>query len=35
VHFDRKSYILLGKRYAEVYYKIVNKANKAIDSDKK
>ena len=35
VHFDRESYIILGKRYAEVYDKIMNKANKAIDSDKK
>ncbi len=35
VHFDRKSYIILGKRYAEVYSTITRKANKTIDDDKK
>jgi hypothetical protein len=32
VHFDRKSYIMLGKRYAEIYSEIERKANKALDS---
>lgn len=34
VHFDRKSYVILGKRYAKVYAEIVKKGNKAIDNDK-
>ena len=35
VHFDRKSYIILGARYATIYAQTAQKANKAIDSDKK
>ncbi len=35
VHFDRKSYIILGTRYATVYANMLDKANKAIDKDKK
>ena len=31
VHFDRKSYVLLGKRYAEVYADIMAKANKNME----
>ena len=33
VHFDRKSYVLLGKRYAEVYTDMVAKGNTAADGD--
>ena len=35
VHFDRKSYIILGTRYATVYADMLDKADKAIDKDKK
>jgi len=35
VHFDRKSYVILGKRYAKVYAETVKKTNPAMDSDKK
>ncbi len=28
VHFDRKSYVILGQRYAEAYFRIVTKAEK-------
>lgn len=35
VHFDRKSYIILGTRYATIYSQTAQKAVKAIDSDKK
>ncbi len=31
VHFDRKSYVLLGKRYAEVYVDMMAKANKSME----
>jgi len=32
VHFDRKSYVLLGKRYAEVYADMMAKADKNTDA---
>jgi len=35
VHFDRKSYIILGTRYAKAYAETVKKAGKATDSDTK
>jgi hypothetical protein len=31
VHFDRKSHVLLGKRYAEVYADMMAKANKSME----
>jgi hypothetical protein len=34
VHFNRPSYVLLGKRYAEVYEKILAKANKVSKASK-
>ena len=35
VHFDRKSCVLLGKRYAKVYAETVEKANKALQRTQK
>jgi hypothetical protein len=32
VHFDRKSYVLLGKRYAKVYADMMAKANKSMEA---